>query len=134
MKQNGFTLIELIGVVAIIAVVMLVTAPQIMSTMTNSQTKSSEALYKDIELAAQSYVENNWNTFKAEYEGKKKNSNMYCLSIKTLVANDYIKSSNLIDSSTNEAIDPNTNYVLLTNESSSTGKYRFTFKYVGKTC
>ncbi len=127
MKQNGFTLIELIGVVAIIALVMVITVPQIMSTMTKSSVKKTESFEKDLELAAESYVENNWNSFKVEFEGNNKSGN-YCLSLETLMQNGYIKNTD-IDPSTNEAIDINNKYILLQNTSSN-DSYKFSFDYV----
>ena len=58
MKQNGFTLIELIGVVAILALIMVVTIPQLMSTMTKSNVKELESFAYDLETSAMTYVEN----------------------------------------------------------------------------
>lgn len=132
MKQNGFTLIELIGVVAIIALVMVVAIPQVMSTMTKSSLKKTESFEKDLELAAESYVENNWNSFKVEFEGNNKSGN-YCLSLETLMQNGYMKNTD-IDPSTNEAININNKYILLQNISDDTGKYyKFSFKYIDTT-
>lgn len=127
MKQNGFTLIELIGVVAIIALVMLVTIPQVMSTMTKSSVKKTETFENDLELAAESYVENNWNTFKVEFVNKQKSGN-YCLSLKTLMIEGYIKNTD-IDPSTNSVIDIEGKYILLQNISNN-GNFKFSFDYV----
>lgn len=127
MKQNGFTLIELIGVVAIIALVMVVAVPQVMSTMTKSSVKKAETFETDLELAAQSYVENNWNDFKVKFEGNNKSGN-YCLSLMTLMQYGYIKNTD-IDPSTNEAIDIEGKYILLQNIGNN-GNYKFSFDYV----
>lgn len=127
MKQNGFTLIELIGVVAIIALVMVITIPQVMSTMTKSSTKKSETFESDLELAAESYVQNNWNTFKDEFD-KKQKSGIYCLSLETLMQKGYIKNTD-IDPSTNEAINIAGKYIKLQNIG-NLGNYKFSFNYV----
>lgn len=127
MKQNGFTLIELIGVVAIIALVMVVAVPQVMSTMTKSSVKKTETFENDLELAAESYVENNWNDFKVEFSNNNKNG-YYCLSLETLMQYGYIKNTD-IDPSTNEVIDINDKYILLQNISTN-GNYKFSFDYV----
>lgn len=127
MKQNGFTLIELIAVVVIIALVMVVTIPQVMSTMTKSNVKKAESFENDLEIAAQSYVENNWNDFKKEFIQNNK-SDYYCLSLGTLLQNGYIKNTD-IDPSTNEVIDINNKYILLQNINSN-GTYKFSYNYV----
>ncbi len=136
MKQNGFTLIELIGVVAIIALVMVVAIPQVMSTLNRSSVKGAEAFENDLELAAESYVENNWQTFKIEYQQYQSahgNHNQYCIPLSKLMQNGYIKNTD-IDPSTNEAIDINNKYILLQNISDDTGKYyKFSFKYIDTT-
>ncbi len=133
MKQNGFTLIELIGVVAIIALVMVVAVPQVMSTLNNSSVKSTEAFENDLELAAESYVENNWQTFKVEYQQYQSahgNSNQYCIPLLTLMQNGYIKNTD-VDPSTNEVIDINGKYILLQNISENPIRYhKFSFKYI----
>lgn len=128
MKKNGFTLIELIGVVAIIALVMVITVPQVMSTMTKSSVKEFETFTHDLELSASSYVENNWNEFKIEYQKNNKDG-LYCLPLKTLMNNNYIKNTE-IDPSTKQVIDVQNKYILLKNISENTGAYRFSFEYV----
>lgn len=119
MKQNGFTLIELIGVVAIIALVMVVTVPKVMSTMTKSTVKEFETFKHDLELSAASYVENNWAEFKDVYQ-KDNIDGIYCLPLSVLMDNNYIK---------NTDIDPSSKYILLDNISAN-GAYRFSFEYV----
>ena len=124
-KRNGFTLIELIGVVAVIALVMVVAVPQIMSTMTKSSSTEFDTFKHDLELAAQSYVENNWNSFKIEYGANSK----YCLPLRTLLINGYIENTE-VDPSTKKPIDINGKYILLKNISETSGAYRFSFDYV----
>lgn len=130
MKPNGFTLVELIGVVAVIAIIMLVAIPQVMSTMNNSNVKEKEAFAHDMEAAASSYVENNWNDFKIDYQTRKTSDGYYCLSLLTLVKKGYLSNTE-IDPETNQAMDFNGKYVLLKNISSSSGAFRFSFEYVG---
>lgn len=131
MKQNGFTLIELIGVVAIIALVMVVAVPQVMSTLTNSSVKQSEAFENDLELAAESYIENNWQTFRAEYDKYQSshNNNQYCIPLSTLISNGYIENTD-IDPSTNKVIDFEKKYILLRNTSGNLNRYKFSFEYI----
>lgn len=128
MKQNGFTLIELIGVVAILALIMVVTIPQLMSTMTKSNVKELESFAYDLETSAMTYVENEWSDFKIEYLKYNKDGS-YCMSLSSLIEKNYIKKTE-IDPSTNAVIDANGKYILLTNISNNSGSYRFSYKYV----
>lgn len=128
MKQNGFTLIELIGVVAILALIMVVTIPQLMSTMTKSNVKELESFAYDLETSAMTYVENEWSDFKIEYLKYNKDGS-YCMSLSSLIEKNYIKKTE-IDPSTNAVIDANGKYILLTNISDNSGSYRFSYKYV----
>lgn len=128
MKQNGFTLIELIGVVAIIALVMIVTVPKVMSTMTKSTVKEFETFTHDLELSASSYVENNWNEFKIDYQINNRDG-IYCLPLMVLMNNNYIKNTD-VDPSTKQAINIQNKYILLKNISENVGAYRFSFEYV----
>ena len=128
MKQNGFTLIELIGVVAILALIMVVTIPQLMSTMTKSNVKELESFAYDLEASAMTYVENEWSDFKIEYLKYNKDGS-YCLSLSSLIEKNYIRKTE-IDPSTNAVIDANGKYILLTNISDNSGSYRFSYKYV----
>ena len=131
MKENGFTLVELIGIVAIIALVMLVTVPRVMSTITKSSTDKIESFERDMEKAASSYVEGNWSFFKSQYttELEQKGKTKYCLSLQTLIDSGYVEKTQ-IDPSTNKLIDPAEKYILLEDISSSTNSYKFSYEYV----
>lgn len=129
MKKNGFTLIELIGVVLIIALVMIVSIPQIMSTFTTSTVEKVDVFRHDIESLASAYVESNWSTFKVEYTTNKNSSTgEYCLPVQILIDNKFLSVSE-IDPSTEKTIEPNGKYILLKNESTN-GGYKFSFTYV----
>lgn len=132
MKQNGFTLIELIGVIAILALILVVSIPKVMSTMTASTVKSYDKYKNDLESAAQTYVENNWSSFKNEFINANQNdlqNGKYCIPISILIENGYVSNTE-IDPSTNEKIKAADKYILLNNVSSSDGYYRFDFVYV----
>lgn len=129
MKKNGFTLIELIGVVVIIALVMIVAIPQVMSTFTTSTVEKVDVFKNDIESLASSYIEANWSNFKEEYVANKNSSTgEYCLPVQVLIDNKFLSASE-IDPSTEKTIDPSGKYVLLKNESTN-GGYKFSFAYV----
>ena len=54
MKKNGFTLIEVVGIIIVIALVSLVTVPIIIQSSNNS--KASEQLCKDAIFATETYI------------------------------------------------------------------------------
>lgn len=54
MKNNGFTLIEVIGIIIVIALVSLVTVPTIIQSANNN--KTSEQLCKDAIFATETYI------------------------------------------------------------------------------
>lgn len=133
MKKNGFTLIELIGVVVIIALILLVTIPKVMSTMTNSTENKIKSFEHDLELSASSYIEENWSDFKDSYETKKIDGK-YCINLQTLIDDNYLKATE-IDPSTDKVIDPSNKYILIDNisDNKDIGMHRFSFTYVDTT-
>ena len=59
MRQKGFTLIEVIGVIAIIAVLGLITVPLIVNVLNNNSNSLDETQKKLIISAAKSYASKN---------------------------------------------------------------------------
>ena len=55
-KNSGFTLVELIGIVVILALVFLVTYPNIVLLSKNENKKKYEVMVKDLCLAGESYI------------------------------------------------------------------------------
>lgn len=62
-NKKGFTLVELIGVILILSILLLITVPAIIELLDNSKTKKSEELSQSLELAAETYVEQNRDLF-----------------------------------------------------------------------
>lgn len=56
MNNKAFTLVEIIGVVAILALMFLVAYPSIVSLSKNEDNKKYELMVKDICLAGESYI------------------------------------------------------------------------------
>ena len=89
-----------------------------MSTMTNSQVKADEREKKDLELAAETYVELNWgnDAFKNEViAGINSSEKVYCLPL-----------SKIADSNTDNK------FVMLQKVNGNSSTYRFSFTYVDK--
>lgn len=132
MKKNGFTLIELIGIIAIISLIGLVTIPQMMSSMTKGNEEKISQFKKDMESAAQSYVENNWNEsdFKNKIIIDISNEQKYCIPLSDLIDNDYVDKFE-IDPTTNTPLnDASGKYVMIENISKVESKYNFSYTYV----
>ena len=132
MKKNGFTLIELIGIIAIISLIGLVTIPQMMSSMTKGNEDKISQFKRDMESAAQSYVENNWNEsdFKNKIIIGISNEQKYCIPLSDLIDNDYVDKFE-IDPTTNTFLnDAFGKYVMIENISKVESKYNFSYTYV----
>ena len=60
--NNGFTLIEMIGIIILLTVIMLVVAPTMISTLKNSNTKRFNAFKDNLKIAAENYIVDNKKT------------------------------------------------------------------------
>src|SRR5574344_182667 len=85
MKKNGFTLIEIIGVIAILAFISVFAVPKIVNSIANKQQEIDLATQKIIYEGAREY----FSTF--DKFGSYKKS--YCTTVKDLVAQNYLDSS-----------------------------------------
>ncbi len=68
MKKNGFTLIELIGTVVILAVIALVVLPATLSVLNQSQEEVDKSVIDVVESAANNYVNDNKNLYPKQLE------------------------------------------------------------------
>jgi len=68
MKKNGFTLIELIGTVVILAIIALIVLPATLSVLNQSREEVDEATIQMVESAANSYVNANKNLYPKQLE------------------------------------------------------------------
>ena len=62
MKKNGFTLIELIASVTILALIALIAFPAILNSLSSGQAKVDDGVKKVVESAAEAYA-NDYDTF-----------------------------------------------------------------------
>lgn len=79
MKKNGFTLVELLGVIIIIAALSLVVFPLVMNGFKKNKTAISAATKTLIEDAATAYMNENPNMY------EKVDGNIYCISLSQIV-------------------------------------------------
>jgi len=101
MKKNGFTLMELLGVIVILGLICLVAFPPILDTVRKNKNNINEATYQIIYSAANIYI----NNHKSEFELVENNE--YCIKIQTLIDEDNL---------TSDLKDPDTNLEFNTNK------------------
>ncbi len=81
MKKQGFTLVEILGVIVILGLIMLLAFPQLMAQIKkgtkNIDSKTQELIY----ASARVYIDQNVNEFPIE------NGNTYCVTIQSLLDN-----------------------------------------------
>ena len=78
-KKKGFTLVELLGVILIIALLAIILVPLLIRSMKQSRKYLSESQTKLIYSASESYIKK----YKSEYPNIE--NNKYCITIKNLV-------------------------------------------------
>lgn len=62
-KNKGFTLVELLAVVTLLAAIILIGVPSIINTLKNIEDRETEDFEKILKNAAELYVERNRNLF-----------------------------------------------------------------------
>ena len=97
MKKSGFTLVELVGVIIILALVTLLAIPSILQAVRGTKEELSDATKSIIYEATQLYVSENPNNF------AKKSGNIYCVTLETLTDKEYLPNK-VYDSVTGEEI------------------------------
>lgn len=93
MNKNGFTLIELIGSIVILALIALVAFPSIVSVLNKEQGKMDSAVRDRIISAVSEYVYDNADDFPKQLEGNSSIRSNDNVSYQKLVDNGYIDKS-----------------------------------------
>ena len=84
-KNNGFTLIELVATVIILAAIALVTFPILLNTIKNSEGQIDDVTKKLVINAAKLYIDNNLNDYPPT-EG-----NTYCIPVDNLIQSKHLE-------------------------------------------
>ena len=98
MKKNGFTLIEILAVVVLLAGISLIALPLIINRANQSKSSLSDISKKLIYEAAYTYIDKNQTKYPFK-EGRR-----YCVKLQTLVDYGYLKEP-VQDIKTGESID-----------------------------
>lgn len=101
MKNKGFTLIELIAVMGIIAILILLTAPSLINQIDSTRQKNYENFVNDLCLATESYI--NANGDDERFISFKNANDTVTLQINDLISSGYVK-SNIKNPKTKEKI------------------------------
>lgn len=109
MKKNGFTLIELIATIGLLAMLATILITVSIKKINETKEHSKKTMIESIELAAKEYV----TDYKDELSGFQNNDYIY-ISLQTLVEKNYFSNS-LIDPTTNKSL-PLTDTVYVTRE------------------
>ncbi len=103
MSKKGFTLVELVGVVIILALIAIIAFPPILNAIRQTEGKISDASKEILYSATELYVSENTNTF------PRINGNTYCITLESLVQGEYLPSK-VYDATSGDEI-PLTNIV-----------------------
>lgn len=98
-KKNGFTLIELIGIIVILGVLVAIGVPSLLKTLNNNKNKEYETFEKNLFLATESYIQNHQDSFDSLAEA----NGSAIVSIDALINSGLIKRS-MINPKTGEKI------------------------------
>lgn len=110
-KKYGFTLVEMIGVITIIAIILVFAIPAFTGILKRNDEDEYNRFIKDLCLATETYAELNI----ASYPNLNKAGNSYQIPVQTLLENSYVKTST-INPKTDRQI-KETDFVKITKES-----------------
>jgi len=97
MKKNGFTLVELIAVLVILAIVIMIATPQVIRLIEENKEKTYVQQTKTMEKTAERWSSKNTS--------KLSETEPYYLDIDTLVAEKLLASKEVIDPRTNKVME-----------------------------
>lgn len=101
MKTKGFTLIELMGVIIILALITLIATPNIIDQIRKMNTEVSKTQLAVLEAAADNYLSLNQNQYKVD------NGRVYCITLQEII-DAGILTDPVVDAGTGEVISNNT--------------------------
>lgn len=108
MRNNGFTLVELLGIIVILAVISLISYGAVDKMLENTQKQDYERFLKDLYLTTENYVELN----RGQYPELNNNGSV-TISIQTLIDDGRFKQMP-VNPKTNETIEDD--FIIVTSQ------------------
>lgn len=118
MRKNGFTLIEIIGVLVVLAMIILLTLPNLMETLRRAEEKTYDDFLKTIELISENYISDNEELLDLTDPG-----DSLVIKVKDLIDSGLINSK-IINPKTEKVINED-DFITVTVETDKTMKYEF---------
>ena len=118
MNKKGYTLIELLAVLSIIAVILLIAVPSVTKQITGIEDNNYKQFKQNIYLAAESYI----NSKPDEFFNLKEDNGEACIDVEYLVYEGWIKSTT-VNPKTNEKVSLNSSIKIV----NINGEYRYTY-------
>lgn len=128
MNKKGFTLVELLGTIILLAIIALIALPSILSLLTTSQTEIDESYRSTAINAARNYVNDNMDSFPKALESateKKEYGENGNIKVQFLLDEGYLTDSSINAKDTCEMMN---DYIKVTSDSK---KYIFEYEEVG---
>lgn len=121
MKKDGFTLVELLGVLVIISLILIVSVPAIINNFKSSENEEMENFKKELYGAAESYYIENIDRFDFD------TSPTYKIYVSELVSEGYISGSR-VNPTFKTKISFENSYIELTKTSSGVVQYEYIYQ------
>lgn len=89
-NKKGFTLVEVLGVVVLIAIIFLISYTTILNHFKRSQDKIDENTFSLLKSATKDYMNDNQDDY------PENNKNVFCIDVNTLIDNNYIDEDTVV--------------------------------------
>lgn len=119
MNKKGYTLIELLAVLSIMAVILLIAVPAITKQMSQIEDGKYNQFKQNLYLASESYINSNYD----EFEILRKENGEACINVEYLVRDGWIKST-----LKNPKTDKNVSLDSSIQISNVNGEYKYTYR------
>ena len=120
MRKNGFTMVELIAIVVIMACILLIVLPALNNTIKNSEEKKKEEALNNIYMAAENYLMANYDNYKIDNSG-----DVTYVYIIDLISNNYMSIDTL--NPNNDSTFSNKDVVKITRNDDGTFDYELVY-------
>lgn len=121
MNKKGYTLIELLAVLAVMAAILIVAVPSIAKQFAGIEENNYTQFKQNLFLAAESYINSNPNA--AEVSELKTSGKFICINTEDLIRGGWVKST-LVNPKTDKRLSEQNSSIKVLNNS---GEYTYTY-------